>query len=433
MIDKKTIWVFFFQISKILNGLVAIIFVPIFLTPYDQGLWFLMLSFGAILLLFSASQNSIALIFGAHEFRGLTLNGSQILGVQQDINSLYSYIKFSKLFFIKILSALATFTTVLFYFYIDEYNTFSLTTIFSIYILGLFFYGLNFSLLSYIESFNAVEYANRFKSLLISSIIVLCIYFLYNDYNLYALALSMSVSMVFWFIYFLFKFQNNIQNILSDKVHFSGHKKKIFLNYFKKNSFSMISGFLLFQIYTPVVYYFYGSEYSGKVGLSITVMTALFAISLTVLHAKLPYIIKLISNKNYEEAYKIYFNISKVSIAIFTLFLLLGLHLLFNVEFFSIYKNRVVELSPFIILSLAWFLQLIVYFLVTFIRIFKRELFVIPTIVSSIYILISTVIILKYFSVNYMFLGLLSSYSFGLPWIYIIYKNFLKGKIKCHI
>lgn len=429
MIDKKTFWVFAFQIFKIFNGLVAILLIPLFLTPQSQGIWFLMLSFGSIILLFSASQNSIALIFGAHEFKKLTIDNINIKGEQSDIENLYSFVKFSKKFFLNILTWLSILVLLSFSAYIDEINSFSLITIFMIYLLGLYLYGLNFSMLSYIESFNQVEYAYKFKSILIATIIALTICFLYYDYQLYALSLSVFIAMLFWFMYFLYKFKNNIKNVINEKNQFNKYKKKIFLNYFKKNSFSMISGFLLFQIYTPIVYYFYGSEYSGKVGLSIAIMMALFAISLAFLHAKLPYITKLVSNKDYKEAYLLYFNISKISMAIFLLFLFVGIYLLFNVDFFSVYQSRIVDINSFFILSLAWFFQLVVYFFVTFTRLFKRELFVIPTIVSSLYILVSTIIILKYFSVNFIFLGLLSSYLFGLPWIYVIYKSFLKGKI----
>ncbi len=429
LIDKKAFWVFVFQIFKILNGLVAILLLPLFLTSRNQGIWFLMLSFGSIILLFSASQNNIALIFGAHEFKKLATNNLKIVGRQIDIDNLSGFIKFSSIFFLKLLTWLSLLVLISFIFYINEANSLNLILIFLIYVVGLYLYSLNFYILSYIESFNKVEYAYKFKSILIATIIVSTIYFLYSDYKLYALSLSVCITMLFWFIYFLYKFKNHIKNIVNKKNQFNKYKKIIFLNYFKKNSFSMISGFLLFQIYTPIVYSFYGARYSGKVGLSIAIMTALFAISTSALHAKLPLVAKLISEKRYQEAYHIYFNASRSSLLIFILLLLFGSYLLFNVNFFNIYQNRVVDISSFFILSAAWFFQIIIYSLVMFTRMFKRELFVIPTIVSSIYILIFTIVILKYFTVKFIFLGLLSSYLFGLPWIYIIYKDFLKGKI----
>jgi len=191
----------------------------------------------------------------------------------------------------------------------------------------------------------------------------------------------------------------------------------------------MVSGFLLFQIYTPIVYYFYGSIYSAKVGLSIAIMTAFFAVSSAVLHAKLPFVIKLIANKKYNEAHHLYKKIFFKALILYFIGMLTGIFLLFYVNIFEIYNQRVVGLHSFVILSLAWLLQLITYGLVTFTRLFKRELFVKLTLLSSIYILVTTTLIVKYMSVEYIFLGMLSSYLFALPWIYMKYKQFMIHKV----
>ena len=425
--NKDTFWVVVFQLLKILNGLISVLLIPIFLSIEEQGIWFLILSFGSIILLFSASQNSIVVIFGAHEFKNLKINKLEILGEIKYLDNLYSFLSFSNKFFIKILSFIIIIVFIFFYFYIDsseqDYNL-----VFLLYLLGLYLYAINFSILSYLESFNVVQYSYMLKSILMLLLILSIIIFLVNDFGLFSLSLSFLISMSLSAGYLFYRFNNIIRNSLNSITPFKRTKEKVFLNYFKKNSFSMVSGFLLFQIYTPLVYYYKGSEYSGKVGLSIAIFTALFAVSISILQAKIPSVIKLIAVKKYLEAYEIYFNTAKKTFLIYILLLVLGMYLLFYVDIFNIYKVRIVEINSFLILSISWFLQLIVYILVTYVRCFKRELFIPPTIVSVIYILISTSIILSNFSVEYIFLGLLSSYIFGLPWIYYIYKNFFKQK-----
>lgn len=427
MINKDTFWVLVFQLLKILNGLISVLLIPYFLSINEQGIWFLILSFGSIILLFSASQNSIVVIFGAHEFRNLKIDKLKILGTNNDIDNLYSFLLFSNKFFIRILFFLILVVVGFFYFFVDSEDK-NYNIAFWLYIIGLFFYSINFSILSYLESFNIVKYSYMLKSSLMLFIILLMIIFLINDFGIYSLSLSFLISMFLSTIYLFYKFRNIIKNSLNNISPFKKNKQKIFLNYFKKNSFSMVSGFLLFQVYTPLVYYYNGSELSGKVGLSIALFTALFAISIAVLQAKIPSVIKLIAIKKYNEAHKIYFNSVKKVFFIYIIFLILGIYLLFYVDVFNMYKIRVVGITSFYILSISWFLQLVVYILVTYIRCFKRELFIVPTIVSIIYIFISTIIILSQFSVEYIFSGLLSSYIFGLPWVYFIYNNFLKNK-----
>lgn len=425
--NKDTFWVVVFQLLKILNGLISVLLIPFFLSINEQGIWFLILSFGSIILLFSASQNSIVVIFGAHEFRNLKIDKLEILGTKNDINNLYSFLLFSNKFFIRILFFLILVVVGFFYFFVEPEDI-NYNVVFWLYMIGLSFYSVNFSILSYLESFNIVKYSYMLKSFLMSFLILLMVIFLINDFGIYSLSLSFLISMFLSTIYLFYKFRNIIKSSLNNIVPFEKTKQKIFLNYFKKNSFSMVSGFLLFQVYTPLVYYYKGSELSGKVGLSIALFTALFAVSIAVLQAKIPNVIKLIAIKEYREAYEIYFNSAKKVFFIYIIFLIFGIYLLFYVDIFDAYKVRLVGITSFFVLSISWFLQLVVYILVTYIRCFKRELFIVPTIVSIIYIFISTIIILSQFSVEYIFSGLLSSYIFGLPWVYFIYNNFLKNK-----
>jgi magnesium-transporting ATPase (P-type) len=157
-------------------------------------------------------------------------------------------------------------------------------------------------------------------------------------------------------------------------------------------------------------------------------MTALFAFSSAIMHAKLPHIIAKIAKKEYPTAYFLYKKIFFKSITLYILGLIIGAYMLFDINVFKIYSQRVVDFKSFIILSFAWLLQLFTYAIITFTRLFKRELFVSITIVSSFYTIISTILLLKYLSVKYVFLGLLSSYLFALPYILKKSKDFLKQK-----
>ena len=432
MIRSNTTWVFIFQFLKILNGLIPVLLIPLYLSHEDQGLWFLMLSFGSIVLLFSAAQNGIVLIFGAHEFKNLLIEKLTIIGHIKDKNSLLAFTRYGKKFFIIFLTFLSATVFLLFSFYIQHNtpigNNTNLIMIFGIYLLGIFFFTLNFSFLSYLESFNQVLFAYRAKSLLMLTIICLTCLLLYLHYGLYALAYSIFISMLIAFGILCMKLRTIIVESLRAKDIFNKHKQKIFVNYFQKNTFSMVSGFLLFQVYTPIVYYFKGSIIAGKVGLSIAILSALFAVSIAPLNAKMASIIRMIAEKKYQESYTIYFKVSQLALIIFLLFGSLGVFLLFEIDIFYIYKERVVDFSSFMILWLAWFLQVIVYIFVTYIRCFKRELFIIPTIISTLYILIATIVTLHYDLVDYIFVGFLSSYVFGIPWIYVIYRKFLTSK-----
>ena len=117
---NNTFWVIAFQLLKIFNGLISVLLVPIYLSAQEQGIWFLMLSFGSIILLFSASQNSIILIFGSHEFQNLKVKNNLIIGASHEKEKLFSFVKYSKLFFIRILTVIVFFVFTIFYFYTKD-------------------------------------------------------------------------------------------------------------------------------------------------------------------------------------------------------------------------------------------------------------------------------------------------------------------------
>jgi hypothetical protein len=183
LIKSNTTWVFIFQFLKILNGLIPVLLIPLYLSHEDQGLWFLMLSFGSIVLLFSAAQNGIVLIFGAHEFKNLLIEKLTIIGHVKDKNSLLAFTRYSKKFFIIFLTCLSIAVFLCFSLYI-QHNTPLLThvdfiMIFSMYLVGIFLFTLNFSFLSYLESFNQVLFAYRVKSFLMFVVICLTCLLLY--------------------------------------------------------------------------------------------------------------------------------------------------------------------------------------------------------------------------------------------------------------
>ncbi len=423
--NKTNFWVATFQLLKVLNGLVSVLLVPIFLSSSEQGLWFLMLSFGSVVLLFSAAQNSIVMIFSAHEFKGNYFKNGILSGSKKSVNNLMSLIAYSKKFFLMLLFGISLIVFIIFYFY----NTVNyVNIIFLLYMIGLFLYSINYFILSLLESFQEIAQAYFFKSLLMLMWVSINSFLLYKEFGLYALSTSLLISMIIGLIYVVYKYKKMFQQVFSANVKFASKKKKIFLSYFAKNSFSMISGFLLFQIYTPLVYAYKGEVFAGKVGLSIAIFTALFSVTTSFLQIKLPKIISYISHHQYQNAYKLYYEVNKKIVVAYTILMIIGFFLLFYVPIFEIYKVRVISQTSFFILAMAWYMQLFVHIMITYTRLFKRELFITPTVFSIFFILISTSLILKYMNEDFLFFGFLSSYFLTFPWIYVKYKKFVKSK-----
>ena len=81
------------------------------------------------------------------------------------------------------------------------------------------------------------------------------------------------------------------------------------------------------------------------------------------------------------------------------------------------------------IISIVWLLQIVVQGLAYYMRAHKEEPLVIPSFVSGIYVSLTTLFVATYLPFEYFFIGFLSSYIWGIPWVLIIFKKYKGGKI----
>jgi len=414
MIDL--LWILFFQFSKVLYGVSLNLISPFFLTPKEQGEWFLMISFSAILLLFINTFAHITVLFTAHENKEKTATNTD----------LYAFLKLNIKIFLIFFIFLSGFIFLIFYFVESEKN---ILLTFGSYLLAIYLFGISFLGISIVEGLGFIKTSYKVKSiffLLISSLILILISYL----KIITLPVSMFIASLFlFFLPLKILKEKKVINGLKIVKKLKKRKEKLFYNYLLRNGVNMLSGFLLFQVYVPLVYKLKDKVFAGKVGISIALFSAIFSVSVAIINGKLSFISNLVANGKAKKAYQYYTKYSIFSIFLFFALSLGSFYLIYFNRLYFDFSSRFISLESFFILFVAWFFQVLVFIMVMFFRVFKREPFVLLTVFSSIYILISTILILKYLPEKYLFLGFLSSYIFSLPIIYIRFKNFLKDKL----
>jgi len=109
---------------------------------------------------------------------------------------------------------------------------------------------------------------------------------------------------------------------------------------------------------------------------------------------------------------------------------LLGVLVLFlGVTVFKSYipfVDRLVSVSSLALISLAWLVQVVINALALYIRAHKEEPLVTVSFVSGVYIGMVTWLIALHLPVEYFFAGFLSAYIWGLPWVFLIFKRYMK-------
>lgn len=138
----------------------------------------------------------------------------------------------------------------------------------------------------------------------------------------------------------------------------------------------------------------------------------------------IPKINMLVSQKDYKTLDPIFNKHLILSVVTY----ILGIITLFIIiTFFKDYvpfDERLVSPFSLMIISTGWLLQIIVSGYAVYMRAHKEEPLVVPSFLSGIYISLVTLLIAIYLPFEYFFLGFLSSFVWGMPWVMVIFKRY---------
>ena len=117
-------------------------------------------------------------------------------------------------------------------------------------------------------------------------------------FGLFALSLAILVGNIAYFISLIVIYRKLILNVLKIKKIEINWKRDI-LGLLWKYAISWSSGYLIFQVYTPFMYFqFHGAVEAGKVGITMSLVSAVFGISNTWFTANTPKMNMLVAKRN---------------------------------------------------------------------------------------------------------------------------------------
>jgi len=402
--------------------------IPIYLSPTQQGYWYLFGSISALSTLADLGFSNIILQYSAHEFAHLKFNSYGVLdGEDIHLKKIGSFFRFT----LKWTSSICAIVFPIIYcvgiWFFNRDNVLSEYfipwTIFSIGSLIIFF---NNAILSFVEGMNKIEIIQyiRFYVAIINTFTVSLI-LVFNG-GIYALAFAMLISASSIFIFIFGKFRLLLSQVLNVSKNFDYQWRKEILPLFSRYAFSFFSGYFIFQIYIPLMQYFHGPVESGKVGITLVLVMAIFSMSNIWIYTITPKMNMLVSKKNKIEL-DILFK-KRILFASGTYVLISILIFVFSAIFkdFWIFPkiiSRFLPVQSILMLLLCYLCQLLINSWATYLRAHKKEPYMIPSLILAAWVGLSTVLIGKFFPPEYFFIGFLSSYVWWLPLAYFIYKR----------
>ena len=176
-------------------------------------------------------------------------------------------------------------------------------------------------------------------------------------------------------------------------------------------------------MFTPIAFHYFGSVIAGKIGITISLISAVSSVANVWLYVANPEINSLVSKNKILELNGVFKKQLLLSALTYVLVSTGCLIIFYFIPEQWGFKQRFLDFTNLIFLLVAWFFQLLISAMATYMRAHKEEPLMLPSVISGIYIAITTFIAANLFPKEYLLFGFYSSFIIVLPWVYILYKN----------
>lgn len=196
-----------------------------------------------------------------------------------------------------------------------------------------------------------------------------------------------------------------------------------------KIALSWVSGYFIFQLFTPVLFKYHGSIVAGQMGMTMGIWTAILGICSIWASVKAPVFGKLIATNNWLELDKEFFKILWQSTLISILICSLTLIIVYGLQEYTKIGERLLPLKYIAYLFIALIMQVIINNFAVYLRAHKKEPYLMLSIFAGLLQASCVIVIGRLFSYEGISIGFAAIQTFLLCPAFIIW---LHCKTKWH-
>ena len=430
-VDKAIGYSVLARVVQALGGVISLFFIALTLNINEQGFYYTFGSIIAIQIFFELGINSIIVQFVAHETAHLKWDSkTKLTGSIQHLSRLSSILKLCLKYFTILAIFLFLALQIFGYIFFKTYDTqeFVVSWKYPWFLLVLstsLLFIIN-PILAFIEGLGKVKEVAvlRFLQQIIylPSLILVLIF----GGKLWALGIASMFTFIFLFsaLYFS-KYRVILANIYKSINQWRINYMQEIFPFQWKIALSWISGYLIFQLFNPVLFATEGSKIAGQMGMTMVAISGISSISISWINTKVPLFSRLIAKNNFFELDKV-FNKTIKQLSIINLLLTLSFIIFISLSIYFKFEiaNRFLDISLIIVIGIASFFNQFVFAWAAYLRSHKKEPFLINSIVLGILIAISVFVTANLYGV----VGVVFSYSaltlfLGVPWAYYIFQS----------
>jgi len=178
-----------------------------------------------------------------------------------------------------------------------------------------------------------------------------------------------------------------------------------------------MGGYFMFSLFTPALFYFQGPVVAGQMGMTWALISGVSGLAGTWLQVKVPEFGLLVAQRNFLLLDRLVYKAGIISFAITCLGAILLFGLLVGLDRYAPeLRGRLLPMLPIALFMIAEVLHQISFAQSSYLRAFKREPFLVLSLVSSLTVGISTIISAKYFDASGISVGYLTAVLVAIAW-----------------
>jgi hypothetical protein len=378
---------------QIFAGPITLLLVAQHFNLAQQGFYYTFNSVLALQVVFELGLAFVIYQFASHEFTTLTWgHAGKVRGDQHAINRLHSIIKRSVIWYGGVALLMAIFVLPAGLYFFSRHEVVGFTVLWQgpwvALVLAASAYLPIIPILAAIEGSGQVAQINRLRLMQGVCASVLTWVAIFSGAGLYAASVTFIVNVAFgsgW-IKRTYPVLLNAIRLQKDSDGLSNFswKREIWPMQWRI-AVSWISGYFIFQLFTPILFYYHGPVVAGQMGMSLVIANMLNTVALVWLQANTPNMAQSVARGDWlaldSTFTKVFWQSVAVSflgsIAVITMLWILSAHPLIH---------RLLPIMDMVYLLIAFFLSHVIGALAHYLRMHKREPFMLLSVLGAVFV-----------------------------------------------
>ena len=376
------------------SGLVLLGAISYFLTPFEQGVYYLFVSMLAAQVLLELGLSFTLAQFTSHEFAYLSWSKQNFLEGDFDyVRKVLRFFKFALVwyFIIAVLMLLIIFPVGIIF--IGQSNEegigTSVLTAWGVYVVVGALNMIVNPLLVLLEACGRVlEVAKiRLAQAVLSTALILGVF--YYGGGIFGLSAGLLGYVGIGVIWLTYSYSSFLKQALSLPLEMASVFKMV-ISMQWRIAISWAFGYLTFYTFTPMVFYYVGGIESGQYGMSMQIFVALNSLGVAWITTKMPIFCKLIQLKKQDELnQRFYTALAQSSFVMVAINLLVLFILGLDLNALALISSRILSWKLMALLCIASILNHLIFSFAAIIRAQKIEPMMVPTVIGGLVMIIS--------------------------------------------